>query len=112
MIIPYGSTSFGGRQATTSPLPDLITISGRVVTNKGIPLSGVRIMLKTTGIGVYIQYTDIDGKYSFLVSRAAYAIIPVASQFWVYTPSFRAVKLNYTGNDFIAIPSNELVPDV
>lgn len=88
------------------------TISGKVVDSKNVPVAGALILLKTTYSTTKKAYTATDGSYNFTAADADYAIIPVASQYWVYDPAYKAVRLNANsvGNDFVATPSNELLP--
>lgn len=87
-------------------------LTGKMITNKGAPLTGALILLKTTGVPVKKQYTNLQGAYAFDVPTGSYALIPVASEFWVYSPCYQAVRLTapFTMPDFVATPSNEIVP--
>jgi hypothetical protein len=96
-----------------TPPPTTAIVSGKVLKNSGLPLSGALILLKTTGQKTYKAYTKADGSFSFTVpNNLGYALIPVASEYWVYTPCFKGIKLNgdSPANDFVATASNELVP--
>jgi hypothetical protein len=88
---------------------------GGVVTDKNnrvIP--GALILLKSTGTATKKSYTDSQGRYSFPATPGDYAIIPVASQFWVYSPCYLAVRLttNSLDNNFKATQSNDLLPAI